>query len=247
MKIPTKQNTKTVGGWELLSLTISFLHTAQSYDSRIESSQKQIRQIRMSGRKMKDKNSREEDPQNGKLKIQRCPVLLSNSNSNSNSNSCGWGGRRRSLLFQNSPPVLKPGIPRHFPVASICLNRTSIVFAVAGNGIISRVQKQKLERSSSSTFKMASSSPLIDLGRRQLRIRPSPELGLLSLLFVLSTSLARFAASMHKLSKVVSEEVPGTLFSLKLSGLEINDLTLKLSNLSQNISGSPYVREDKKQ
>lgn len=36
---------------------------------------------------------------------------------------------------------------------------------------------------------------------------------------------------MDKLSKVVSEEVPGTLSSLKLSGLEINELTQQLDKL----------------
>ncbi|KAK9155896.1 hypothetical protein Sjap_003376 [Stephania japonica] len=42
----------------------------------------------------------------------------------------------------------------------------------------------------------------------------------------------RLATSMDKFSKVASEEVPGTLSSLKLSGLEINDLTQQLSKIS---------------
>lgn len=41
----------------------------------------------------------------------------------------------------------------------------------------------------------------------------------------------KLALSADKLSEVVSEEVPGTLSSLKLSGLEINDLTSQLNNL----------------
>ncbi|KAK9131032.1 hypothetical protein Sjap_011519 [Stephania japonica] len=41
----------------------------------------------------------------------------------------------------------------------------------------------------------------------------------------------RLATSMDKFSKVASEEVPGTLSSLKLSGLEINDLTQQLSKI----------------
>ncbi|KAK9109633.1 hypothetical protein Sjap_017693 [Stephania japonica] len=48
----------------------------------------------------------------------------------------------------------------------------------------------------------------------------------------------RLATSMDKFSKVASEEVPGTLSSLKLSGLEINDLTQQLSKIRQKISGS---------
>lgn len=88
---------------------------------------------------------------------------------------------------------------------------------------------------------------------RALRIRPSAELGLVSLLFVISTAFAAFfavavvsiptigalrnlATSMEKLSHVVSQEVPATLFSLKLSGLEVNDLTKQLTSLRKMIS-----------
>ncbi|KAH7526821.1 hypothetical protein ACOSP7_007844 [Xanthoceras sorbifolium] len=87
-----------------------------------------------------------------------------------------------------------------------------------------------------------------------------PQLGLLSLLFVLSAAIGamlsvaiisvptmmafrKLAVSADKLSKVVSEEVPGTLSSLKLSGLEINELTQQLSSLRQKVSG---IRGDKK-
>ncbi|KAK9153214.1 hypothetical protein Sjap_000694 [Stephania japonica] len=41
----------------------------------------------------------------------------------------------------------------------------------------------------------------------------------------------RLATSMDKFSKVASEEVPGTLSSLQLSRLEINDLTQQLSKI----------------
>ncbi|XLR57847.1 hypothetical protein HN51_012203, partial [Arachis hypogaea] len=41
----------------------------------------------------------------------------------------------------------------------------------------------------------------------------------------------RLGASVNRLSKIVSEEVPGTLSSLKLSSMELNDLTQKLGNL----------------
>ncbi|KAG4949561.1 hypothetical protein JHK82_042774 [Glycine max] len=59
---------------------------------------------------------------------------------------------------------------------------------------------------------------------RNLGFRPSPELGLLSHLFVLSMAFGRLGSSVKKLSKVVSEEVPGTLYSLKLSSVELSDL-----------------------
>ena len=48
---------------------------------------------------------------------------------------------------------------------------------------------------------------------------------------VLQQAFARLGASVNKLSKVVSEEMPGTLSSLKLSSMELNDLTQQLSNL----------------
>ncbi|THU47412.1 hypothetical protein C4D60_Mb09t15210 [Musa balbisiana] len=84
-----------------------------------------------------------------------------------------------------------------------------------------------------------------------------PELGLFSILFVISMVVGSFfslamislpalnafkklAVSADKLSKVVSEEVPGTLSSLKLSGLEINDLTFQLTILKQRISGKQH-------
>ncbi|XP_008390331.4 uncharacterized protein [Malus domestica] len=84
--------------------------------------------------------------------------------------------------------------------------------------------------------------------RQAQRIRSTAELGLLSLLFVLSTDSAavfsvailciltinamrRLAASVDKLSNVVSREVPGMLSSLKLSGVEINNLAKQLAAL----------------
>lgn len=51
------------------------------------------------------------------------------------------------------------------------------------------------------------------------------------MLVVLFQAFRRLAISMDKVSKVISEEVPGTLSSLKLSGLEINDLTSQLKYL----------------
>jgi len=41
----------------------------------------------------------------------------------------------------------------------------------------------------------------------------------------------RLGASVHKLFQVVSEEVPGTLSSLKLSAREINELAQQLAKL----------------
>ncbi|PON64862.1 hypothetical protein PanWU01x14_120390 [Parasponia andersonii] len=95
------------------------------------------------------------------------------------------------------------------------------------------------------------------------KLQPKPELGLLSLFFVLSMafgaliSLAlvsiptlnafrRLAASVDQLSNVVSDEVPGTLTSLKLSGLEIHQLTQQLKTLKQTISPSSYSKKNRR-
>ncbi|XP_052207813.1 uncharacterized protein LOC127811716 isoform X2 [Diospyros lotus] len=97
------------------------------------------------------------------------------------------------------------------------------------------------------------SAPLSDFGRR-LSLRSGAELGLLSLFFVLSmaigaiislalislptvSALKRLAVSMDKLVHLVLKEVPGTLTSLRLSVLEVNELVQQLNNLRQKISG----------
>ncbi|XP_052207818.1 uncharacterized protein LOC127811716 isoform X6 [Diospyros lotus] len=80
------------------------------------------------------------------------------------------------------------------------------------------------------------SAPLSDFGRR-LSLRSGAELGLLSLFFVLSMALKRLAVSMDKLVHLVLKEVPGTLTSLRLSVLEVNELVQQLNNLRQKISG----------
>jgi len=47
----------------------------------------------------------------------------------------------------------------------------------------------------------------------------------------------------NRLAKVVAEEAPGTLSSLKLSFLEINDLTSQLNNLRKRITISRFGNE----
>ncbi|XP_059636314.1 uncharacterized protein LOC132278502 [Cornus florida] len=166
------------------------------------------------------------------------------------------------LLF-NNPLVLNPE-RRHRNRASIRQPRTasSIIFAsVGGNGISELVQKWRPNSAWQSM--MVRSAPLIELGKR-ITVRPTPELGLLSLLFVLSMAVGaifllavisiptmsafrRMAVSMDKLVQVASVEVPGTLSSLKLSGLEMNELTQQLTNLRQKISGNQHGKKYRKQ
>ncbi|KAI3951713.1 hypothetical protein MKW98_013771 [Papaver atlanticum] len=106
-----------------------------------------------------------------------------------------------------------------------------------------------------SNHSSSSSTSTAPITLRGLGLQPTPKLGLFSILFVLSMvfgsflsliivsipalpSLRRLGISMEKLSKVVSEEVPGTLSSLKLSGLEITELTQQLGGIRKKIFGN---------
>ncbi|KAF4350536.1 hypothetical protein F8388_014997 [Cannabis sativa] len=128
-----------------------------------------------------------------------------------------------------------------------------------------RLRFQNPSKDKDSSFILSSSSSSYGYGdvgggvsiqmAKRLKLQPKPELGLLSLLFVLSMAFGaiislvavsiptlnefrRLATSIHQLSNVISEEVPGTLISLKLSGLQIHQLTQQLRNLRQKISPS---------
>jgi hypothetical protein len=49
-------------------------------------------------------------------------------------------------------------------------------------------------------------------------------------------AMRRAAVSVEKLADVAREELPGTMAAIRLSGMEISDLTLELNDLSQEIS-----------
>ncbi|CAM6094581.1 unnamed protein product [Calypogeia fissa] len=49
-------------------------------------------------------------------------------------------------------------------------------------------------------------------------------------------AMRRAAMSMEKLADIAREELPGTMAAIRLSGMEISDLTLELNDLSQEIS-----------
>ncbi|XP_057821755.1 uncharacterized protein LOC131034301 isoform X2 [Cryptomeria japonica] len=74
-------------------------------------------------------------------------------------------------------------------------------------------------------------------------------LGLFSSLIIIAlptlNSFQRLSVSMQKLSKTISEEVPGTFISLKFSGLEINDLALRLRNLRERLHRRFFRRKDR--
>ncbi|KAH9610252.1 hypothetical protein KSS87_001302 [Heliosperma pusillum] len=49
-------------------------------------------------------------------------------------------------------------------------------------------------------------------------------------------AMGRTANSLAKLADAAREELPGTMAAVRLSGMEVSDLTLELSDLSQEIS-----------
>ncbi|TKY72950.1 hypothetical protein E2542_SST01697 [Spatholobus suberectus] len=167
----------------------------------------------------------------------------------------------RPLSFNRFPLPSKMAATSRapFPV----LVRTSAASTpVAGDTIAAAaiLEQQAPNLPPSSQSLVAASPPVVVA--RNLGFRPTPELGLLSHLFVLSMAFGAFfsvavvsiptliafgrlGASVKKLSKVVSEEVPGTLSSLKLSSIELNELTQQLSGLRHKIAGVPMGTKDR--
>jgi len=68
-------------------------------------------------------------------------------------------------------------------------------------------------------------------------------LSLTILSFTACRTLHKLKTAANMLAKVVAEEAPGTLSSLKLSFLEINDLTSQLNNLRKRITISRFGNE----
>ncbi|PKI43060.1 uncharacterized protein LOC116208837 [Punica granatum] len=168
--------------------------------------------------------------------------------------------RNFTYAFLASPFPLRPARPRPPSASTVPLRAAPSASSISEGGtsappvyFAKKIPKPEAV-SSTYTCLVSSAPPRMD-GVKARTFRPSPELGLLSLLFVLSmaigsifcmaivsiptmTAFRRLAASMEDLSKVASEELPGTLSSLRLSMLEVNELTRQLSNLRQKIPGS---------
>ncbi|CAL4910441.1 unnamed protein product [Urochloa decumbens] len=68
-------------------------------------------------------------------------------------------------------------------------------------------------------------------------------LSLTILSFAASRTLQKLETTANKLVKVVADEAHGTLSSLKLSFLEINDLTSQLTNLRKRLTISRFGNE----
>lgn len=55
------------------------------------------------------------------------------------------------------------------------------------------------------------------------------------MIFILIQAMRRAAVAMEKLVEVAREELPSTMAAIRLSGMEISDLTLELSDLRFNL------------
>uniref|UniRef100_K3ZD98 Uncharacterized protein n=1 Tax=Setaria italica TaxID=4555 RepID=K3ZD98_SETIT len=74
-------------------------------------------------------------------------------------------------------------------------------------------------------------------------VRRDAETGLALLLLVLAAALHKLETAANKLAKLVAEEAPGTLSLLKLSFLEVNDLTSQLKNLRKSLTISRFGKQ----
>ncbi|XP_027338576.1 uncharacterized protein LOC113852486 [Abrus precatorius] len=171
-----------------------------------------------------------------------------------------------SQMHLHSP---RPFSLNKFPIAATTRSpfffrvRSSTTSPPVGDSIPAPVisEQQTLNSSPPTQSIVTAASPSPIAVSRNLGFRPTPELGLLSHLFVLSmafgaffsvvvvsiptlVAFGRLGASVKKLSKVVSEEVPGTLSSLKLSSMELNELTQQLSSLRHKIGGVRIGKKD---
>ncbi|ONK67658.1 uncharacterized protein A4U43_C05F2390 [Asparagus officinalis] len=161
------------------------------------------------------------------------------------------------MLPSSSLRSLRPttSSPRRIPTLARRIGSGPIILSLPATHSAPTLKLNPSMENSDAVLHRESQSPSPIQMDRNLGFRRDAELGFLSLLFVVSLAMGSFisvalvslpalnafrklAISMDKLKKVVSEEVPGTLSSLKLSSLEINDLTSQLKYLRQRISGS---------
>ncbi|XP_044484039.1 uncharacterized protein LOC123209983 [Mangifera indica] len=174
-----------------------------------------------------------------------------------------WGAGGGFVGFSDPHPVWMAVSVKHKPlhwvpslstktsVSSVSVSAAPL--SSSNNALVTLTQRPQLSFLSSSAS--SANPPFINFAKVN---SPPPQLALLSLGYVLSATIGaifslaiisiptmmafkKLGVSVEKLSKVVSEEVPGTLSSLKLSVLEINELTRQLTNLRQKISGTSFA------
>ncbi|KAL9410021.1 hypothetical protein AB3S75_043891 [Citrus x aurantiifolia] len=179
----------------------------------------------------------------GVVSLQLQPSLVSKMSINHN-----------QKLGVTTPPLPNPTIARRRRACSVSSSISSVASSTSkSNNTVITPSPPRPHPQMSSLLSSSSAPPFINA------VNNPPELPLLSLLFVLSMAIGaifslavisiptmiafkKLADSADKLSKIVSEEVPGTLSSLKLSGFELNELTQQLTNLRLKISGTQYAK-----
>ncbi|ESR32438.1 hypothetical protein KPL70_002220 [Citrus sinensis] len=156
-------------------------------------------------------------------------------------------------LGVTTPPLPNPTIARRRRACSVSSSISSVASSTSKSNNTVITPSPPPHPQMSSLLSSSSAPPFINA------VNNPPELALLSLLFVLSMAIGaifslaiisiptmiafkKLADSADKLSKIVSEEVPGTLSLLKLSGFELNELTQQLTNLRLKISGTQYAK-----
>ncbi|XP_044448336.1 uncharacterized protein [Triticum aestivum] len=138
--------------------------------------------------------------------------------------SCGAHTAPHSWLFISSPAVQLPppsGHPRcRVSVRATCAPTSSRVPAGGGN-----TRHQTRPRLVAAHSVPPPPPPTARTVRRDAAT------GLAFLLFVLGLALEQMEIAARKLLKLAGQEVPGTISSLKLSFMEINDLTSQLKKI----------------
>ncbi|CAA7053324.1 unnamed protein product [Microthlaspi erraticum] len=126
-------------------------------------------------------------------------------------------------------------------------------FPAHGGGIVSRASISVIEDESIDNFKQSVGSPVSPHSINPLAKLSLSDQAFLLLAFIACTTsvaftsfvvaaiptllaMGRAASSFAKLADTARQELPSTLAAIRLSGMEISDLTLELSDLSQEIT-----------
>ncbi|KAG0516846.1 hypothetical protein BDA96_09G037300 [Sorghum bicolor] len=147
-----------------------------------------------------------------------------------------WRPRRRRLVLSMSARASRPSCdlapgasarygphPQPLPLPRLVAAESSPSTSLAAVGAIQRDAETGL------------SLLLVVLG-----VVMSFFLSLAILSFSASRALQKMETAANKLAKLFAEEVPGTLSSLNLSFMEINDLTSQLKNLRKRLAISRF-------
>lgn len=159
---------------------------------------------------------------------------VSNPRIKRNSNFCGFGGFGGSSIKPHR-------LPYHLRLPARPFNSAAVQFNGASEPSISSHYTESVGTPSPS-------SPLLQLSRWNLTHRHIVLLNVVACAAAVSSTwlfcsaiptllaFKRAADSLAKLMDVMREELPDTMAAVRLSGMEISDLTMELSDLGQEIT-----------